>query len=442
MKEDFFPFQVSLSFTIFVSNISNQILFLILPTKKKKNLLLDLKNILCSWKPSIDPSQLSFLRGGDSLSSQPKKPFFCIFTRDMVERSYSLNMSRTRMTDLRIALYEQTEIIHQLQEELEAEREASASSASEALAMILRLQIEKEKLAMEANHAEISLDFLKGLIHQKELEITALEYQVQAYRFKLLSSGWGDFPGHDDLRLKVNNLSLYAHTGDSGRRVSDTRCDMSRIPVPEPVLDLSDPVEKGVIEQSVDSGKYSDKFLSGSPRGDLDPYWEHIKKLDERVEEITGFRDSLIEKYKKLKQDSVTVSEKGEKGEDFESWSNDQDIFEEKAKVPVKMVSKQKRLEKKPSKQIRDRVRVSCSVNGAEYRAELQRLRERIERLEAERTSEVTETSGEKSLWKQIKEEFISVISEIKISITNNKLRPGENPSPRTLQEAMLHFWF
>ncbi|XP_010525802.1 PREDICTED: myosin-binding protein 3-like isoform X2 [Tarenaya hassleriana] len=315
----------------------------------------------------------------------------------MVERSHSWNMPEAEAADLRIALYEQKELVSRLREELEAEREASASSASEALAMILRLQGEKATLSMEASqykrmveerisHVEISLVLMEDVIYQKELEITSLEHQLQAYR--------------------------------------------SQTPSPEPVLDLSVPVEKGVIEQSLDSRKYSDKI-----HGDFDSLWEQMKKLDEQVKEITDFRDSLRDKYEILKQDSVTESGqgKGEVCQDFASSSNVQDRGICKRDLPAKMASKQKRLEKKGSKQVRDR----NVKREREYQAELKRLRERVERLEMERTGEITEMSGVK----REEETSNSVKYEVESSRTIKKSPPRDDPSLHSLQEAMLYFW-
>ncbi|VVB10906.1 unnamed protein product [Arabis nemorensis] len=185
----------------------------------------------------------------------------------MVERSRSFKIPGAETTDLRIALYERKEVIERLQEELNAEREASATSASEALSMIIRLQGEKAELSMEAgqykrmveeqmSHAEMSFALLQDIIYQKELEITALEYQVEACKSQLLSLGYSDFTSLD-LKLQENDdendLPL---------------CDRSQTPSP----DLSVPEEKEVIEQSLESQKSS-----------LDVYWEQIKKLDEQA---------------------------------------------------------------------------------------------------------------------------------------------------------------
>ncbi|XLT55601.1 hypothetical protein HN873_048205 [Arachis hypogaea] len=90
--------------------------------------------------------------------------------------------------------------LQQLHAELDQEKEASATAASEAMDMILRLQGKKAAVKMEASHykrmaeekighAEETLEVFEELIYQKEMEITALEVQVLAYKQKLLALG-------------------------------------------------------------------------------------------------------------------------------------------------------------------------------------------------------------------------------------------------------------
>ncbi|KAH0901158.1 hypothetical protein HID58_040661, partial [Brassica napus] len=295
--------------------------------------------------------------------------------RDMLERSHSLRIPGAETLDLRLALYECKEVTERLQDELNAEREASATSASEALSMILRLQGEKAELAREAgqykriaqeemSHAEMWFAHLEDFIHQKELVITALEYQVEAYRSQLLSLGYSDLSSLD-VKLQENDVR-------------------SQIPFPELVNDLSVPVEKEVIEESVDSQKSY-----------FDVYWDHIKKMDEKVKEFKT-EDALMMK-----------------------------------------VAMKTKMKKKSTKQTRDR---SGKRDRAEYQAELQRLRQRVDQLERERTKTVPETSG--VILKEMKEEVSCVhSSEVKRSNTMENLQPWIDPAIVSVQEAMLNFW-
>ncbi|CAA7033120.1 unnamed protein product [Microthlaspi erraticum] len=330
----------------------------------------------------------------------------------MVGRSYSLNMSGVESTDLRIALYETKEDVQRLHEELDAEREATATSASEAMSMILRLQGEKAALVMEANqykrmveermsHAELSLDLLEDLNYQKEVEIKNLESELHAYRSKLMSLGCRS---DDD------------HITDDG-----IRCwDRSQTPSPEPVdIDLLVPVEKGVIEQSLDSSRRDQ---------------EKIKKLEEQLKELMEFRDSIRDKIKETF--SVSETKIGVKGKAFAATSSSsiQDIVEV-------VQTKEKKMCKKSSKRKRDKsikkdlARGTCSAIEAEYQAELQRLKERVERLERERGS------GGESQTSGVNQEMMSL--QRKSEEESNSLKP-EMKSSRAIidvQEAMLYFW-
>lgn len=109
-------------------------------------------------------------------------------------------MPETDITALTEALKSQQQLLQKLYADLDQEREASSTAADEALSMILRLQGEKSAVKMEANqykrlaeekicHAEEALAIFEDLIYQKEMEIASLEFQLQAYRYKLLSLG-------------------------------------------------------------------------------------------------------------------------------------------------------------------------------------------------------------------------------------------------------------
>ncbi|KAJ4913603.1 hypothetical protein Rs2_08224 [Raphanus sativus] len=309
----------------------------------------------------------------------------------MLERSSSFRIPGADIIDLRLALYESKEVIERLQDELNAEREASATSASEALSMILRLQGEKAELAREAgqykriaeeemSHAETWFAHLEDFIHQKELVITALEYQVEAYRSQLLSLEYSD----------LNSLDVKLQENDKKMNYHESLSDRSQIPSPELVNDLSIPVEKEVIEESLDSQKSY-----------FDVYWDHIKKLDEKVKELKT-EDAL-----KMK------------------------------------VAKQTKMKKKSTKQTRDR---SGKRDRSEHQvAELQLLRQKVEQLERERTKTDPETSGviKHEQISRLKEEEVSPVqsSEVQSSNTVENQQPWIEPAIVSVQEAMLYFW-
>ncbi|XP_031482277.1 uncharacterized protein LOC116252267 [Nymphaea colorata] len=105
---------------------------------------------------------------------------------------------------LREAIDNQNKLLQKLCQELDEEREAASTAASEAMSMILRLQAEKATVAMEARqyrrmaeekmqYAQESLEVFEQLMYRKEMETASLEFQVQAYRHRLLSVGLDDF---------------------------------------------------------------------------------------------------------------------------------------------------------------------------------------------------------------------------------------------------------
>ncbi|CAF2121165.1 unnamed protein product [Brassica rapa] len=158
----------------------------------------------------------------------------------MVERTMSLGVGVNKET-----MRAQQELLQKITHELDAEREASSTAASEALSMILRLQGEKAALEMEASqykrmseekmcHAETSLTLFEDLIYRKEMEMASLEFQVQAYRCKLLSLGCADVQAKE---------------------------------------------KKGVESSSL------------SPRQDLSACWEEIRRIDDHVREVSESRD-------------------------------------------------------------------------------------------------------------------------------------------------------
>lgn len=229
----------------------------------------------------------------------------------MADSSMGIGMVGNEIPALKEALFAQQQLLQKLYNELDEEREASASAASEALSMILRLQGEKAAVKMEANqykrlaeekmcHAEEALAIFEDLIYQKEMEIASLEYQVQAYRYKLLSLGCNDigvcetiFP--ENLLQRNENL-----TGDVGSLTNLRRNSMPLMPLKfsyqrkgslEKERCVSPELSSKIEEENINSkpnSKISDmeKKLENYAIGDITSYWEQIRKLDERVREI------------------------------------------------------------------------------------------------------------------------------------------------------------
>lgn len=209
------------------------------------------------------------------------------------------------ISGLKETLCAQQKLLQKLYNELDAEREASASAASEALALILRLQGEKAAVKMEAEqykrlseqkicHAEESLAIIEDVIYQKEMEVAALDYQVQAYRYKLLSMGCVDLdPGFggtkfpDNLVQRNENLVGETSVGSLGRRHSTPISYKFKNVVGERDS-VSSIVEEKLGEEMSDKASDSEKKIDSSSPGGITTYWEQIRKLDERVKEIAG----------------------------------------------------------------------------------------------------------------------------------------------------------
>lgn len=219
--------------------------------------------------------------------------------------------------ELEEALYAQQQLLQKLNTELDVERESAATAASEALSMILRLQGEKASLKMEASqykrmaeekmcHAEEALAIFEDLIYQREMEIASLEFQVQAYRYRLLSLGCNDL-GVYEIKIpenllmqrsesflgeKVVNSNLRRFNSLSEAMIKDPNLKKSGIerkrsvnPVPD---SIPSPVEEKMNQETADS----EKKTGSSGILDINSYWKQIKRLDERVKEISDSKDS------------------------------------------------------------------------------------------------------------------------------------------------------
>ena len=260
----------------------------------------------------------------------------------MAEVSTFCGMSESEMAVLNETLQAQQQLLRKLYAELDQEREASATAASEALSMILRLQGEKAAVKMEASqykrlaeekicHAEESLEIFEDLIYQKEMEIASLEFQVQAYKCKLLSLGCSDmvasenrFP--ENLLLQGSDFCKGETCVVGGGNVGNVRRHGSLPPIPlkdshhkksaaerekspPVVLDLvpkkvDKKLDKEISVESLDLEKKSGHSLGGS----FSSYWQQIKALDEQVKEIAHCNNSARDKSTSLNSGSRSCS--------------------------------------------------------------------------------------------------------------------------------------
>ncbi|KAF8035570.1 hypothetical protein BT93_C1565 [Corymbia citriodora subsp. variegata] len=239
----------------------------------------------------------------------------------MAEIGFCLGMPEMDACALKEALFAQQQLLQKLYDELDEEREASATAASEALSMILRLQGEKAAVKMEADqykrmaeekmcHADLSLEVFEDVIYQKEMEIASLEFQVQAYRYKLLSMGYTDL-GPSESRL-LDNLFLQRGDVSNGgkglvggvRRLNSLPSICLKDPIPQkgaikrpksvfPGLDVvSKIVEENPDLEGMGESLNFERKQKNSLNGDFGPVWEQIRRLGDHANEISECKDT------------------------------------------------------------------------------------------------------------------------------------------------------
>lgn len=219
----------------------------------------------------------------------------------MTENNTDSKMTVETNTVLKEALCAQQRLLQKLYNELDVEREASATAASEALAMILRLQGEKAAIKMEAEqykrlveekmyYAEESMDIFEDFIHQKEAEIASLDYQVQAYRYKLSCLGIEDIGANE-----INETSVEEASPESLKRRNSAPPKLLKLAYLKRNRSMSpdsDMIPKIVEESGQEEGSRqnldSEKQMDGSSSVDINSYWDQIRKLDKIVEEMAG----------------------------------------------------------------------------------------------------------------------------------------------------------
>ncbi|OVA06557.1 Zein-binding domain [Macleaya cordata] len=217
----------------------------------------------------------------------------------------SSSTGRTEIVSLKEALRTQQKLLQKLYVELEEEREASATAASEALSMILRLQEEKAAEKMEAtqykrmaeekmHHVERSLLLVKELMYQKEMEVASLEFQVQSYRYKMLSMGFSDLV-ITEMRFGENRLLQQNETryGDfdvhgSVRRNNSLPATPFKNKATVEIDGSVIPLEE-LSPNKIDVESHREVDVSSE---EINSYWKQIKQLDERVEELSHSRDA------------------------------------------------------------------------------------------------------------------------------------------------------
>ncbi|CAM9001042.1 unnamed protein product [Rhodiola kirilowii] len=225
----------------------------------------------------------------------------------MAESGVFSGKSGADLTALKEALNAQQQLLHKLYAELDQEREASKTAASEALSMILRLQGEKAAVEMEAKqykrmaeekmfHADECVAIFEDVIYQKDMEIAALECQIQAYKYKLLSLGCNDIDcceteNHESTFLqKIETL----YGGEGNSMVEDVKRNNITLP---PVYPMGLPerekvrADSNLYEESKNIGVDQEMKIGSADTPEIETYWQQIKKLDERVKGISNVKE-------------------------------------------------------------------------------------------------------------------------------------------------------
>ncbi|KAL8152482.1 hypothetical protein V2J09_010242 [Rumex salicifolius] len=203
-------------------------------------------------------------------------------------------MEDASVKELMETLTAQQELLQQLYSELDMEREATATAVNESLSMILRLQAEKAAVEMEASqykrmaeekmvHTEETLETFRDLIHQKEMQIAFLEFQVQAYRVKVMSMGCKTETTYPENMLIGSNGGTYCNDVRRGCSLPPNLLRYRE----EPTTDLDVPGESSVTLLP----KVKDQDHGHVKSGDYNSYWEQIRRLDERVKYFSNSKD-------------------------------------------------------------------------------------------------------------------------------------------------------
>lgn len=421
----------------------------------------------------------------------------------MTENGTDSKLAVETNASLKDALCAQQQLLQKLHHELEVERESSATAASEALAMILRLQGEKAAVKMESvqykrlaeekmYHAEESMEIFEDLIYQKEIEIANLDYQVQAYRYKLASLGLEEI-GSNEIKfpenlLQLNETSITETSPENLSRRNSAppkllkiaylkRGNLERNRSASPDSDMvSNKVEEsGRLDESQPS-IVSEKQTDGS----ISSYWDQIQKLDKIVEEMAGeqylslrSRSSSAQSLKKsddeIKSDACSLSvldvfEVPETNEnlvsrEMQAKDNGKSIFkcEHKVEKLLNFPEDPMNLKYNDMKVFlpRDNTVVDChmainipATDVVESQGSSQQVNTTTEITEGEgqdvRSQEVSTTGREEvlRLLYEINEKLDSIQSEIRSGKPEKKKSSPNFDLPMLqLTEAMLHFW-
>lgn len=195
---------------------------------------------------------------------------------------------------LREALARQQQVIQELYTELEEERNASASATTEAMSMILRLQREKAEAQMEARqykrfteekmaHDKQELLAFEDLLYKRDQAIQSLNFEVQAYKHRLMSFGYSEDEADAILGTDTGvDASVSGHVrSQSVEEDVETQVDIPQFGDYPPLkCSLNETLDSP--DLSASSPFHIDKFAFGET-----PHThEQLQELDDRINQL------------------------------------------------------------------------------------------------------------------------------------------------------------
>lgn len=196
---------------------------------------------------------------------------------------------------LRELLARQQQTIQELNAELEEERNASASATTEAMSMILKLQREKAEAQMEARqykrfaeekmaHDQQELLAFEDLLYKRDQVIQSLNFEVQAYKHRLMSFGYSE--AEADAMLAGAGVGVDASPHEHVCTQSVEEDVEAQVDTPQFVdypplkCNLNEPLDSPNLSES--SPFHIDKFAFGeTPHAR-----EQLQELDDRINQL------------------------------------------------------------------------------------------------------------------------------------------------------------
>ncbi|XP_039067670.1 uncharacterized protein LOC120213665 [Hibiscus syriacus] len=171
--------------------------------------------------------------------------------------------------------------------------------------MILPLQGEKASMKMEASqykrmeeekisHTEESLAIFEELMYRKEMEIFSLEFQIEAYKYKLLSLGCGELDDIEKIFRRIDLQNEMMQHKEKERFIplledsAPCRHFYRRISLKilnEKVKEISDCKE--VSTKKLPKIKVKPESQCTSPRAKLPPKCQKLKTSEDPSEKVT-----------------------------------------------------------------------------------------------------------------------------------------------------------